>query len=557
MSKQKFPTNCLTLVFNLVDRKELYNCALVSKHLASIALPLIWQDPFPVITVDSRRQFQFVQTCLQCIESTPFLMASLNITFIKRRPYYTYIKFLQNLEFCLFYAYVLRWIEREQSAHAPITAKFERFFAKLTGSNQGEPRAIASIIVQRIADRCASLQCLSVRSAPVTSNDEVDPTLSISSNVFSHITELIWFVPHNSELALKQMATICTSLRSITVASLAQEDDEAVAALVRAQKNLKELKLGLNSDHWRRTIAALETQASTIEVVRFVSVHFRSQYPLEGLAKCTQLRSLIFSDCVGMCDEVFAPLLYARLPRLQHLEFDLEETPEDAAEVLIRGAFASLERLAFKHSGSLLLAGEQCPHLTHLITTVSETEFNELKYLLTCLSSQLEGLGLKGTYKNESCNMDWLLRLFGKLHFPKLTYLCLGPDVSFSPVAMDGFLASSQPPLRAIDLVTSFPLTDEYLTTLMSHFGQTLNALEIISSEKPLYISRSYRLGAEKYFQFSTRHPIVDDSRIVDNAHTVKRTLFFISIVNFVTFASSYKCQAISRTLCVCVCVNI
>ncbi|RIA99565.1 hypothetical protein C1645_747131 [Glomus cerebriforme] len=368
---RSLPDPILELVFSQLDdsgSKGLYSCLTVNSKWNLKARQILWKRPFTSKPLSQENSIKLIRTLLLCLDTTTkqMLRALLKdgrpITNIipNESPLFNYASLMNELDYKEFeisiQSYLLNFMSNLSIEHIHLIAKSLFILIMRTGST------FRSLIIDKFSEDYANL--------PIT-----EIQLQRKSNYLSRITKLNLNYYESSDIFdfLRLLPTICNDLLEFTVTICDFENEalvnRSVADVISSQRALKKFSMdGARNGGNTILIALGGSQSKTLTSAKFRLMNFKSA-GMRSLAKCSQLKELLFENCQGLTIEITKILYNAKLKNLKNLIIWNYHKVPTVTSLLIKSTMNSeLKELTLDIMiiGTVNTILEHCPNITTL-----------------------------------------------------------------------------------------------------------------------------------------------------------------------------------------------
>jgi len=343
--------NFLNHLNNEID--SLYSCALVSRHLCKISIPILWQDPF---SFDQNPLFisQYFSS-LDENEKLGLKEYGINIEF--PNTLFNYARFLKFLDLNSFEQEVENWINLQ-----------------LVTYNTNSVTFVFNLLFKLLAESGATLHELGLHYSNYEINPEIFYLLEQNEQFFSRLQGLS-FGPMPTYIStyitlLKILAKNATNISSLKIEEIYYNNEaqlrHAIITFIKSQEQLKQF--GLFSEEAKimeahGIISALKSQKLSLQEVTLESCNFDEEF--ETLIDCENLEILRIRYCN------YVKILAANLNTLEIIGCSIDTSNmvqilQKSGSLLQRLKFESTDNEVWKELSILETLKSFCPNITHL-----------------------------------------------------------------------------------------------------------------------------------------------------------------------------------------------
>ncbi|RHZ75970.1 hypothetical protein Glove_208g206 [Diversispora epigaea] len=367
--------NPFTGIYTIDDLHNLYQCILVNRTWCSIAIPILWSQPFHFLkekpdsgtavinmylkSLDEKeidhlssqgidislmsnfsihnntRDLQFQQSYSEDSDSdyeNEHRMSSMEICEYRRPPMFNYPGFLRSMWYETMVQAIEAWCLELSEIMNPDNENEVDDDAENTAMNEREDKLIdnAEIIVMKSVlklclNKGARLNCLFLHPDRLDElNDELYEMLLVNEE-FKDLVSSIKTLEINGMIRKNNVYLMlskrCRKLECLYIHSLwARNHDKkyvdnfgnAITTLITSQHSLRYFTLSNCKAYARAIVPPLIHQSSSLRYIRFENVDFRGCDPWESVAECKRMELLEVYECSNLNEEMVAPVINAR-----------------------------------------------------------------------------------------------------------------------------------------------------------------------------------------------------------------------------------------------------
>ncbi|RIA99603.1 hypothetical protein C1645_746665 [Glomus cerebriforme] len=279
-----------------------------------------------------------------------------------------------------------------------------------------------------------------------------------------------------------------------------RKEPNRMSSLILEQKSLHNLIIRGPFRFLSDILSPLESQSNSLSFIHFERVQFNNLLPLESVATCKNLESLIFIDCLNLNDETLSPLTLTSFLKLKKLIFkNSHRSRLDNLAKLIQKTKGSLREIRFRRREFKNMVIRNVPDIPvnvtytisrycpNLIIFEGHIEKETMPHFLTLLTTTfLEKLFLSVEYKNGEFFRS---QVAFQLPFT-LIHLSISIMDHFSIKDLDQFLELCSAPLESLQFPQSNFINDDYLDVI-SEFAIQFGSLKILTFSKNSLITEN------------------------------------------------------------------
>ncbi|CAG8557295.1 7168_t:CDS:2 [Diversispora eburnea] len=305
--------NPFTGIYTIDDLHNLYQCILVNRTWCSIAIPILWSQPF-----------HFLKENPDSGTANEHKMSSMEICEYRRPPMFNYPGFMRSMWYETMVQAIEAWCLELSEIMNPDNEN--------TAMNEQEDKLIdnAEIVVMKSVlklclNKGARLNCLFLHPDRLDElNDELYEMLLVNEE-FKDLVSSIKTLEINGMIRKNNVYLMlskrCRKLECLYIHSLwARNHDKkyvdnfgnAITTLITSQHSLRYFTLSNCKAYARAIVPPLKHQSSSLRYIRFENVDFRGCDPWESVAECKRIELLEVYECSNLNEEMVAPVINAR-----------------------------------------------------------------------------------------------------------------------------------------------------------------------------------------------------------------------------------------------------
>ncbi|RHZ46042.1 hypothetical protein Glove_637g18 [Diversispora epigaea] len=487
---EKFPSLCInSIIENFSDNSHyLHSCLLINRHWCINTIPVLWRDPFRVVSLKSSAYL--MNSYLQCCSNEELyeIMGKLENSNV---AHFDYPRYLRTLNISRIGVVIQIWLEPQFSnlkfnfvwgeKQKYYLKSFCRFFTSRSS-------AIHSIAV----DLSLSLQENEVSKIP-----EIFTHPNAKSSI-SNLREVKCHGMFEKTGFLQFVAKTSNNIHKLSVSVIRTESElKSMVNLINAQKFLLDISIEDCFDNFNMIARAL-SHKSSLKHIKLIGGRFNCE-DLKSLMECYQLKTLMIVECESLRndskDEFYnigkkiQPLskLYKITLRDTFLPgkllaFYFQAANSKIQEVELSGLMPSDTHIIIK---AITL---HCPNIRKLSVTIDEGHYDNLyKLLLSC--EKLISILIDSITKEEDGSFDIdrdkeieaneILPLFGKYIPSSLKLLQIWSNWVFTPESLEKFFINCSAKIEILDLAYCECITDQHLNVFLKYAKGILKNLDI------------------------------------------------------------------------------
>ncbi|KAG9294788.1 hypothetical protein G9A89_000615 [Geosiphon pyriformis] len=335
----------------LESNHKLYSCLFVNRQWCSIAMQLIWADPF-IKNSQKRKADHPVKIFFKCLDDESKLILSQNglrTNEIQTKPLFQYAGFLKVIDFDILIKMALHFC-----GYPTISGlRYDRVKEKL------EP--VLQVLLMLFSKQSHNLKYAKICHVGMLNIVDFAHLFDSSHGKalldrITHVKRLV-IRPSRRESCLrfaermKHLETLTITFLYKVVKDFPQIRRELIKNTAEYLLNLRNLKsfelIGQYSfEDYSTIIEALGTHRQTLCNVEFRNLNFKWTAPLLPLAGCEQLQQLAFHNCSRVDDQLCEPLFTAKLPHLTSVK--VLHGPSERFRIYTEHYFAQKHRRLIK-----------------------------------------------------------------------------------------------------------------------------------------------------------------------------------------------------------------
>lgn len=317
------PTECILKIFIGLNIKDLYNCLFSNKFLHTIAVHILWKNPF--INNPKCRDSIILVYLNELNKEEQQILLPLRINFPFNKSHLKYAPCLETLDLHSLHIICLKWLAGAG------------YFCQC-----GELRvvqAVVSAIVQMIMRTNKNLKTLNMMAAE-DEPDCSDVSIFISrkpviSSLHSfHLSLINTPTKKNVSQFLRKLPELCLDLCEIIFDFAEIDIDKEITMLlirfIKAQKMLKHFTLKCHGVNAEKYIEAMDSQKEHLISLTLDRIDFRkvSADSLKIISQCEKLKHLTISAFRDITDK-HCYVVSSLLPKLETLYISAKDNTND------------------------------------------------------------------------------------------------------------------------------------------------------------------------------------------------------------------------------------
>ncbi|RIB23725.1 hypothetical protein C2G38_2288487 [Gigaspora rosea] len=357
------------------DPNSLYSCALVKRHWCKMAIPILWQNPFPL----NKKPIFISEYFSSFDEDKIYILKEYGINLKISRKLFNYAKFLKDLNLSDLESKAREWT----NLNLVKLISSKTYFDALVN-------VVINLLLKLLFESGAVLHKLDISfSESFEFKPEIFYSIGRNELLFSRLQHLSLSVMpefniENITIFLKVLAKNITSISSLNLVIYSNFESRlfhslfhAIIRIIKSQEQLKQFNL-VGEDHpteFYGIISALECQKNSLQEVRINNCTYNKEF--EVLKDCKNLETLrVFN-----CSSELLNLLDCKISTLEVFDclIDVQTIP-----LILENSGLLLQQLSFEpanygedsHEELFFLEALKsfCPNITYLY--ISNIEFS-------------------------------------------------------------------------------------------------------------------------------------------------------------------------------------
>ncbi|CAG8667617.1 8569_t:CDS:1 [Ambispora gerdemannii] len=284
-----------------------------------------------------------------------------------------------------------------------------------------------------------------------------------------------------------------------------RRDTYQMCILIIAQRNLQKIIIRESYCFLADLMPAFTTQTSSLTHIEFINVLFQTSGPLEVVAQCHKLETLIFEDCNNLTNEILAPLAKSSFTHLKKLTFKNAHRKElDNLIPVIENTNGSIREVRFRRREFrnsvvqsvpdippviIATVAKSCPKLISFEGHIEQETMQPFVLLLeNCLRLERLAISVEDQYD------EFFRSKVASLLSSTLYHLTISWMGNFSVNELDLFLSNCRASLETLQLATPCYIDDSFLTAIM-HYARRTRTLKRIALSRNAQVTEE---GIEK-----------------------------------------------------------
>ncbi|KAG9306438.1 hypothetical protein G9A89_003548 [Geosiphon pyriformis] len=500
------PAECLQEVFKYYenDPHTLRSCLLVDRYWCQNAVAVLYRNPFEIIREPSAK---LILTFLSFLDDDVKIKLEENglelSSMFTKTSMLNYAAVLRTLSYKAIYDCVLKIVPRN---HPKFTRQWMR-------------EKFCRVVVEELC-KYFTLNCLMLNELSFDTKNMTfyPPEVKIkfpahpgAGLLLHQIRKFSCGGKYDKGNLMKTMSRVCRDLHTLELNFSSHDmydpkngdrtETNQMGALILAQRRLQKFVIRGSYCFLSDLMPALASQSSSLTHVEFIQVLFQNSDPLEVVALCQNLETLIFDDCKSLTNETLAPLARTSFTRLRKLIFKnahrrelhnlipvIENTNGSLREVRFRRReFRNSVVRGIPDMPPIIMetVAKSCPKLITFEGHIEQETMRPLVLLLeNCLRLKRLAISVESQFNEFFRSKIALLLPVTLCH---LTISWMG---NFSASELDIFLRNCRVPLEILQLTTSSLIDDQFLIAIM-HYARRTGSL------KRLALSRNAQVTEE------------------------------------------------------------
>ncbi|GBB91802.1 hypothetical protein RclHR1_01920006 [Rhizophagus clarus] len=502
LSKTLFlPEECLQEIFSYFsdDASTLSQCLLVNKFWFKSAASILWKSPFGQLQNPSAKLIEtyikFLDIRSKTILSQIGISSSSCSSF--STPEFIYAQYVKTLCYKGLYESACTFIFGDNCGPKDL---------------EGEKKCLTLVreLSLFLIRKCPSIYIMSYDTEEIDFyvQDIYLSSLNLIPEVcqlFKRVRKLTCGGKYKKGSLMNVMSSHCKNLITLELNFYEfdmyldgdRKEPSLMSTLLLEQKDLRNLIIRGPFRFLPDVLAPVVSQSKSLSLIHFERVHFNNLLPLESVATCRNLETMIFIDCKNLNDETLIPLASTSFLRLKKLIFKNAH----------RSRLDNLARLIQKTKGSLReIRFRRREFKNMVISNVPDIPINVTKTISTCCPNLIifEGHLEKETMPHflTMLNTTFLEKLFISLEFKKnfeffrsqvafqlpetLYHLSISIKDRFSVKDLEQFLELCSAPLISLQFPQSSFIDDNYLDVITDFAEQVGSLKKVIFSKNSL-----------------------------------------------------------------------